>query len=217
MGTGARGAAVRVRRGTHGPRTRVSLGGRRVKMVERARPRAAPPGTARPEPRRNGRKCRGGAVVTVPASRARGRAMSRRSAVQARTKFTMRPGTTTTLRTVAPSSSAATLRVGARRRLVLGLGRARGDRDPGPHLAVTCTGISTVSSTSSAGSGSGKSANAQRARLAEPLPQLLGDVRRERREHQHHRPHDLARARSLVLHDPGEPVVQLHQRRRSRC
>ena len=58
----------------------------------------------------------------------------------------------------------------------------------------------TVSSTSSAGSATGNGANVSDAVVAQPAPQLLGDVRRERRDHQHQRLGDLARhaRRSLV-------------------
>jgi hypothetical protein len=54
-------------------------------------------------------------------------------------------------------------------------------------LPLTCTGSSTVSSTSSAGSATGNASWTSESVVAETRPQLFGDVRRERRHHEHHR------------------------------
>ena len=132
---------------------------------------------------------------------------------QPTTKLTMRPGTTTTLRTVAPVEQLGDPRVGPSGGLVVGLRRARGHGDLAPDLAVDLHRDLDGVVDQQRGIGLGEVGERERAGLTEPLPQLLGHVRRERREHQHHRPHDLTRRAPLLLHDPGESVVQLHQRR----
>ena len=149
------------------------------------------------------------------------RAPTRRSGrdrLRSTTKLTMRPGRRPPCARVAPSSSAA-IRASARGGgLVVGVGRAGGDRAPAPRtLPLTCTGISTSSSTSYAGSAIGNGSYASVSVVPEPRPQLLGDVRRERREHQHQRLHDLARRAPLLGDHLREPVVAARTGGRSRC
>ena len=84
-------------------------------------------------------------------------------------------------------------------------------------LPLTCTGTSTVVVDEQRGIGLRERLERERSSCAEPLPQLLGDVRRERREHQHQRPHHLVGRAPRSLHDLREVVVELEQRARSRC
>ena len=74
-------------------------------------------------------------------------------------------------------------------------------------LPLTCTGISTVSSTSHALVDRRERHPGQRPGVAQPRPQLLGDVRGQRRDHQHQRLDQRPR-RAAVRVRLGDRVVQ---------
>ena len=94
-------------------------------------------------------------------------------------------------------------------------------------LPLTCTGRSTtVGGATRAASASREVLVSERALVAQPVPQLLGDMRRQRRDHQHQRLGEAAgqlaaRAASLAaaagqLRQPGDRGVELAARRSPR-
>ena len=115
---------------------------------------------------------------------------------QPRTKLTSRPGTATTRRI------GRAVEVGRRS------SRRRGRRPPEPRrrrrparctcertLPLTWTATCTVSSTSQRSSATGNGAQASEPVVAQPRPQLLGQVRGQRRHQQHQRLDDRPRHR----------------------
>ncbi len=127
------------------------------------------------------------------------------------TKLTMRPGTTLTSATVTPAEQLRDARVLTGRSLVRGGVGADRDLDACPHLAVDLHRHLDRVLDEPRGIGDGKGLVRQRVGVTEPLPQLLGDVGRQRRDHQHQTARDLARGCAVAPDDRRQMVVQLEQ------